>query len=312
MKIFDAHCDTVCELFDKNCRLYENNLHIDIKRMRNYDGYTQVFAVYADPKHKERILERSLELFDLLLYEIKENSDYISLCLSGEDLKKTEKNNTAAAFLALEGADAVTSLNILGIFYRLGVRVISPVWNVSNHIASSITETDPAEGLSEFGKKVFTEMNALGIIADVSHASDPAFWDILSISKLPVIATHSNSRKITNHGRNLSDEQFKAIVNSGGCVGINLYPFFLSLKSQAAISDIIKHIEYFCSLGGENNIGLGCDFDGVDILPSDIFGIEDIWKIFDALLSKGYSDDVVNKIAYKNFTRVFSLLGKKE
>ncbi|MCH5185114.1 MAG: dipeptidase [Oscillospiraceae bacterium] len=306
MRIFDAHCDTACEIFDKKCGLYENSLHFDIRRTGNYDGYTQVFAVYADPKHKDRILERSLEVIDYFICETDKNSDSISLCKNGNDMRDAVMLGKRAAFLALEGADAVTSAEILHIFYRLGVRVISPVWNVSNHIATSVTEENPAEGLTEFGKRIFKEMTEMGIIADVSHTSDRTFWDIMSISRLPVIATHSNSRTVSAHRRNLSDEQFTAVVRSGGCVGINLYPFFLSLKKEAAVDDIIRHIEHFCSIGGENNIGLGCDFDGVDILPEGISGIQDISKIFDTLAVRGYSDELINKIACANFERVFA------
>ena len=308
MRVFDAHCDSVCGLFDGRRNLYNNNLQLDLRRMQMYSGYTQVFAAYADPKHKDRMLERVIDLIDYLAREIDKHKDYIKLCRNGNDLRSAQKDGKAAAFLALEGADAVTTPAMLRTFYRLGVRVISPVWNVSNHIATSVTEVSPKEGLSWFGKMIFSEMNNLGMIADVSHASDRTFWDIFDIYTMPVIATHSNARAVAGNNRNLSDIQFNAVQRSGGCVGINLYPYFLTSKSQASIDDILRHIEHFCALGGEDSIGLGCDFDGVDILPEGIAGAEDLWKIFDALSAHGYSDNIIQKIAYKNFERVFSQL----
>jgi len=308
LKIFDAHCDTICALFDNKKSIFENDISVDIKRMKRYNGYTQVFAAFSDTKHLKRILARDLELFNYILDEIEKYKNDIVLCRKFNDIKVAQKSNKVAALLALEGADAITSVSILRMFYKIGVRIISPTWNQSNHIATSIADKNEDKGLSQFGRIIFAEMNNLGIIADVSHASDKTFWDILELSKRPIIATHSNSRKVARYNRNLTDMQFKALVKTGGCTGINLYPFFLTLRPEAAIKDIIAHIEHFCSLGGENSIGLGCDFDGVDILPKDILGVEDVWKIFNELSLLGYSEELIKKISFQNFERVMETI----
>ncbi|MCC8169760.1 MAG: dipeptidase, partial [Oscillospiraceae bacterium] len=115
---------------------------------------------------------------------------------------------------------------------------------------------------------------------------------------------HSNSRRICSHRRNLSDRQFKIICASGGCVGINFYPKFLSDDGNAGIDDIVKHIEHFMALGGENHIGIGADFDGVDYLPNGIRGCEDTYKVFERLLQLNYKEEQVEKISHKNFEDV--------
>ena len=122
---------------------------------------------------------------------------------------------------------------------------------------------------------------------------------------MPIIATHSNSRNICSHPRNLTDEQFKAIIKTNGCVGINFYPLVLNDSKRADIGDIVKHIEHFMELGGENCIGIGADFDGVDYLPDNIHGCEDIYKVFDRLAQLNYSEEQLEKISHKNFERVF-------
>ena len=140
-------------------------------------------------------------------------------------------------------------------------------------------------------------MNKIGMTVDVSHLSEKSFWEVAEISKKPIVATHSNSKPICGHVRNLTDDQFLKIKETGGVVGINFYPLFLGDN----IFCIKKHIDRFLELGGEDNIGLGSDFDGVESLPEGINGVQDMKKIIDML---PYSDEIKEKIAYKNFIRV--------
>lgn len=141
---------------------------------------------------------------------------------------------------------------------------------------------------------------------DVSHLNDRSFYDIAEISSLPIIASHSNSRSVCKHRRNLTNDMFSIIKNSGGCVGVNFYPPFLNDSGSANIDDIVRHIEHFLDLGGENHIGLGTDFDGTDgLMPTGICGCEDVYKLFDRLLQLNYSEALIEKISHKNFKRLF-------
>lgn len=308
MKIIDTHCDTITCLYEQNKSLSDNDLHISLDKLGKYGAYVQFFAVFSDPTYRTNACEHTLEIIDRLYCEIEKNSAKIALCTTKQEMYRAIYAKKNVAFLSLEGAEAIGSLAMLRNFYRLGVRCIAPTWNVSNHIASAAAEDNPKYGLTEFGVRLLAEMDRLKIITDVSHISEKAFWDIAERVKLPFIASHSNSKALCGHRRNLTDEQFTAIKNSGGCVGINLYPPFLKSGANADISDIIRHIEHFMSLGGEDSIGIGSDFDGVDSLPRGIESVADTDKIFNELLRLGYKNTVVEKIAWGNFNRVVSVL----
>lgn len=305
--IIDTHCDTISEALNRGQSLAENKLQLDLRRMRQYPHYTQFFACFSDPVYRDGALERCLAVIDKLYGELEQNAEQIALCRGYADLDRCRKHKKTAAFLSLEGGEPIQSLGVLRALYRLGVRCIALTWNYSNHLAAGVLEPDINRGITWFGQRVLAEMDRLGIMADVSHLNDRSFWELTETYHKPILATHSNARKICPHPRNLTEAQFLKIRDGGGCVGINLYPSFLQKDGQAGIKDIIAHIEYFMALGGEENIGIGADFDGVDALPAGINGVEDIEKIFEELARLGYSDCLLEKIAYKNFDRVFKI-----
>ena len=284
--IFDTHCDTLCCVLDDNKSLVKNDCHIDLERLEQYQSYTQVFACFIDPMYKSCAAERTMNLID-------------TFHRSTANLPQNVK-----AILSIEGGEGIYSLAALRNYYRLGVRIAALTWNFSNHIASGAFGKDEAKGLTEFGKKVVNEMNALGMLIDVSHLNRKSFYDIAEITKMPIIATHSCSDAICPHVRNLTDDQFNIIKQSGGCVGINFYPTFLTDGGKCTVDDIVKHIDHFMELGGEDNIGIGADFDGVDCLPDGIGGAQDVYKVFDRLLQKGYTDEQIEKISHKNFEKI--------
>ena len=287
--VFDAHCDTLCKMTDEGADFYENNCEVDYKRMSAYKSYTQVMACFVAPEYKKTARRRTKTLIDTY-----------HKAVDGADL------GTVKTILSIEGGEGVTTIVDLEEYHALGVKMAALTWNKSNHIAGGAHERDVSRGLTDFGKKVVTRMNELNMLIDVSHLNDKSFYDIVEISDLPVIASHSNSRSVCSHVRNLTDDMFKIIVDTGGCAGINLYPMFLTKTHHAVIDDVVRHIEHFMSLGGENNIGIGADFDGVDHhLPDGISGCQDLYKLFDRLLQLGYTEEQVEKISHKNFERLF-------
>lgn len=282
--VFDTHCDTLCAVLDYNKNIQKNDCHVDIARMERYKKYTQVFACFIDPVYKTCAVERTMNLIDTF--------------------HKINLPKNVKGILSIEGGEGIYSLSALRNYYRLGVRIAALTWNNTNHIAAGAFETDENKGLTAFGRQVVEEMNRLGMLIDVSHLNRKSFYDIADITDMPIIATHSCSDSICSHRRNLTDKQFEVIKQSGGCVGVNFYPTFLTDKGKCTVDDIVKHIEYFMELGGENHIGVGADFDGVDALPDGINGVEDICKVFDRLLRLGYTDEQVEKISHKNFERI--------
>ncbi len=280
--IFDAHCDTLSRLCDKGGKIEQNPYNVDIARMSEYRSYTQIFACFIAPEFHNDAMARFKKLREC----------YISQDFSG-----------IKPILSLEGGEVIDSLEDVEYLKSCGVRCATLTWNSSNKLAGGVFGEG---GLTAFGKSVVKKMNELDILLDVSHLNDKSFYDVASISTKPIIATHSNSRTICNHPRNLTDDMFRIIKESGGCVGINLYPLFVTENERCTTDDIITHIEHFMSLDGYRAIGVGADFDGTDdCLPEDIQDCQGIYRIFDKLKSIGTENTYIEKISHANFERVF-------
>lgn len=313
MIIVDTHCDTITKIMETKEELYKNNGHIDLERLSRFGNFVQFFACFIDTVYNKTntSLKRVLEIIDKAYYEFDKNSQHVSLCKNYDDIIHAFSQNKVAAMLSIEGGEALAGeIYVLRMLYKLGVRSICLTWNNRNEIADGMYEKDTKGGLTTFGKEVVSEMNRLGMIVDISHLASQGFWDVIETTKAPIIASHSNAKKICSHIRNLDDEQIIAIHKNGGVIGINLCDEFIS-SNNASLSDIIRHIEYIASLVGVDNIGIGADFDGVERLPYGINGVQDIAKIFDELQKLNYKQEDIEKIAGKNFLRVIKEIVKK-
>ncbi|MBQ7794341.1 MAG: dipeptidase [Clostridia bacterium] len=299
----DAHCDTASVLLDSKKVLKKNDLHLDLTRMPK--GYTQIFAAFIDPKYHGTPMERAEAIINKLKAEIEKKTNKIELCLDNDMRLEALASGNSAAFISLEGGEPIKCVEDVGRLYDMGVRIVSLTWNGKNQLAGGV---DSDGRVTELGRKVIEEFCKKGIIVDVSHLNEQSFWDVMRVTSWPVIATHSCSKSVFNHKRNLTDEQFSAIVSRGGVVGINFYPKFLNGRKKAYIKNIIKHIDHFLKLGGENHIGLGSDFDGVDCLPQDLCGVEGMHTLKEAFKEHGYSDELIEKICCGNFERILRLL----
>ncbi len=301
MTVFDAHCDTVQKICDFGGNLVDNSYHIDLNRLKIYDGYIQIFAAFIDNKSDALPpFHRCNQLIDKYFYEIDQTKGKILHCLNANDIKSALCESKISTLLSIEGGEALEgNLINLNYFYERGVRAMTLTWNYTNEISGGIGDKD-GTGLTDFGKCVVSKMNELGMIIDVSHISEQGFWDVVEITKKPIVASHSNAKKLCPNPRNLSDEQIYAIIKNGGCIGINLYSEFIG-SDKCNIKDVINHIEHILSLGGENNVGLGCDFDGMSSLPEGIEGAQDLYKLFEEMQRCGYADLLIKRIASGNF-----------
>jgi len=280
MKIFDTHCDTISKIYEFGGSFYKNNYHVDIKRMKQYNNFAQIFAMFADKEELSNSIstnEYILKLIKRYHEEIEGNLEHISHCENAGEIEQAFEQNKIAAVLAIEGGEALGGdLDNLYKFHGFGVKVLTLTWNYDNELGSGTYGSDG--GLTDFGKEVVREMNRLGMIIDVSHLNEAGFWDVMKITKTPVIASHSNAYEICKHPRNLTDKQISALVDMNGYIGLNLYSDFLN-DENADITDVLRHIEYFEKFGAIDILGLGCDFDGVDKLPNGIAGVEDVCKL---------------------------------
>lgn len=308
LPLFDLHCDTLYETHRQNKSLYENDLCLSFSRLAEYRRFCQILAMWSDHRiDEETAYIRFFEAREKLECELSRHSD-IKLCTSERDLAECEKNGHGAVFLAVEGgkliADDLTRLDKL---YECGVRFLTLVWNDPCRLGGT-NLTD--EGLTDFGVDAVKRCFMLGIVPDVSHASDRMTDEVIALSEEAhrvCIATHSNSRTVCEHRRNLTDERFCRIARLGGIVGISLAPMHLTGGEICTVDDTVRHIEHYMSLGGEDTVCLGCDLDGVDILPEGIKTVSDMDKIAEALGRINYTDDLIEKIFYANARNFISL-----
>ncbi len=303
MRVFDGHCDTISHCYRRGCALRENPGHLDLKRMAGYEGWAQFFAIFASKGHAAKpmwdIFQEEYQAFDR---ELRANPDKAVFCRTAEEAEAAWNEAKQAAFLSVEGAELLDcDLQKLEQAYRLGVRAVNLTWNYENALSGSNAES-PEKGLTAQGRAFVRRMEELGMLADVSHLSDPGFWDVAGELRGPIFASHSNSRAVCPHKRNLTDEQFSAIIKSGGVAGLNLCDEFLG--EDPDMDTIVRHIEHWFALGGERNVSLGGDWDGISGTPKGISGIQDIGKLADRLLRLNYPEELVEGIFYRNLLEV--------
>jgi len=306
MKIFDAHCDTIYKIDKENISLYENDHHCDIKKMRRFDSFAQFFAAFVEPEYmKNDAFTKADTMINKFYEEVSFNESYINICKSYDDIINAHKKNKIAALLTLEGASPLNGdIDNLYYFYNKGVRLITLTWNHKNELCcgeiSASQYPKNERGLTSFGIEVVKKMNDMGIIIDTSHISDDGFYDVLEYSSKPFMASHSNSRHICDFPRNLTDDMIRIIGEAKGFIGINMCPDFIDINGNATIDKIIAHIEHIASIAGENHIGFGCDFDGIEATPEGINDVCDIHKIIDRLIKLNYSSTFIEKFTYRN------------
>ena len=196
-------------------------------------------------------------------------------------------------------------------FAKRGITYITLCHNGDNQICDSARKSENTHGgVSDFGKNVIEEMNRLGIMVDMSHASENSFYDALDISRLPIVCSHSNCKALCNVPRNLTDDQLKALAATDGVCQITLYNGFLRTDGTAAINDAMEHLEHAIHIMGIDHVGLGTDFDGDGGIP----GLADASELINftkELLRRRYSESDIAKIWGGNWLRVMDITKSK-
>lgn len=303
--VFDLHCDTAFALLgeDRNSAgsLKKNNLHIDLERSGKLDGYAQCFACYTTPMMEQWFNISPITIFERELAsiqrEIDQNKRKIGLAYSGADVKRNVEKGKASAILTLEGtAGFGYNPELLEDLYLIGFRMVSLTWNEQNPLAGS---HQTGGGLTDLGREFVSEAQRLGMIVDVSHLSDEAFFDIMDMTTAPIIASHSNSRAVHNVSRNVTDDMFRQICRSGGVVGVNQYANFVAEKPN--LDSICDHVIHFLEMDPDGqHIALGADLDGCDELVEGFEGIQSYPAMAMKLLDRGISEPVIRNIFWNN------------
>lgn len=268
-------------------------------------GARPVFALFDNVRElpEGTAWTKLCQMHDWFCAQAAENADVMALCRTGAEVDAAAAQHKTAALLSIEGADLLDcDMAHLETAASWGVRLLNPVWNNANALCGTCAQ-EPERGLSARGMEFVARMEELGIHADVSHISDAGFWDVLRRAKRPVTASHSNSREpgLCPHRRNLTDDMFRAIRDTGGVVGINLYADFVGGDSM---EQLIAHIERFLSLDGEKTVALGGDLDGCEALAAGFSGVQDVAKLYQALEERGYPQTLLEDIFWNNWRRI--------
>ena len=241
-------------------------------------------------------------LHQKFLREMEQNRDVIVPCRTGAEVDRAAADGKMAAILSIEGAELIgCDPGQVETAAEWGVRFLNPVWNWPN-VLSGTNCRDTDRGLSPLGADFLRQLEACHICPDVSHISDPGFWDVVRLARGPVVATHSNSRVLCPHRRNLTDDMFRAIRDSGGVVGLNLYRPFVG--PAGTMEELVAHVEHFLSLGGEKALCLGGDLDGCEELAAGMEGIQDVPQLWQALADRGYPRQLLEDLFWNNLRRM--------
>ncbi|MCX4268463.1 MAG: dipeptidase [Lachnospiraceae bacterium] len=314
----DMHCDTLLKgVREEREEIYElPEAMADVKRLKEAQVICQFFAIFFPPKQSQypegiKPLPEDEELFkkarEIFQNTIQKHGEVLGQAVNYQEVIRQQEAGRVAGILTMEDGRAVLgSFERLQYFYSQGVRLISLTWNYENCFGAPNSKDVKImqRGLTSFGKEAVGVMNDLGILVDVSHLSDGGFWDVAALSKKPFVASHSNCRSLCNHTRNLTDEMIHSLAEHGGVAGVNFEPTFLQEgKQESTMERIAAHIKHFVQIGGEECVGIGTDFDGIQ----GVFEVGEptaMERLFAYLHRSGFSEDLIEKIAYRNVFRV--------
>ena len=301
----DMHCDFIYQFMaHKKTLCNESKIYeVDGPRLKKGNVKFQVFAVFPNPRKGE-----GWSYVKKAINEFKKEANrcgYFKIILNKSDIDYVLMHrDVIGVIIGLEGAHGIEGkMERVDSLFDMGLRVFTISWNTANTFADG-TDEIVYHGLSKRGKELIRKLESRGIIIDVSHLPEEAFYDVMNIVKNPVIASHSGVKSICNHKRNLTDEQIRRIAENGGVIGIPFHSPFIKDKGEATMDDVVKHIVYVRNLVGYEYVGFGSDFDG---LIKPVKGLEDATKyplLEEGLRKENLSEDEIRAIAVGNFLRV--------
>ena len=300
MRIVDFHCDTASELYLQHLDFERNPLSVDLSRARRYAAYVQAAAYFCPPElTDEEGYAYNTKVSDHFTEQAAEH--HVPLVTDRTSLEDAVACGTPAFLPAIEDARILAGdLTRAEALFARGVRIATLLWRDETMIGGSFN-TDA--GLTPFGRDAVARFLELGIIPDVSHASVASFWDVAALCKTagrPFIASHSNAFALTEHRRNLNDAQIRAIGETGGIIGVNLNPPFLSKADHADIADVCRHIRYLMNTGGERTVALGTDFDGIERTPEGLSSIADFPTLYLYMKENGFTPREIEALFFEN------------
>lgn len=336
--IFDGHNDVLLRLWMKTGGdpvaefLNGDGLgHLDMPRMKAGGLVGGFFAAFAPAEDEDfpddddvnpplsnqiphpAALRKTMEMAALLFQIERRSQGKFKICRNVAEIKSSLANDVMAAIFHIEGAEAIDAkFRTLDVFYESGLRSIGPVWSRPNIFGHGVpfrfpSSGDTGDGLTQAGKDLIRYCNERKILIDLSHLNEKGFWEVAKLSTAPLVATHSNAFAICKSSRNLSDDQIKAIGDSGGMIGLNYATGFLREDGRwgtdTPLEIMTRHLDHIMGIAGENCVALGSDFDGARI-PAKIGDAAGLPHLIDAMRDKQYGEKLIAKIAHGNWVNV--------
>jgi membrane dipeptidase len=292
--------------------------HTDIPRLRRGMVGAQFWSVYVPYMPVgEGPARVQLEQIDIAREFIRQNPDHLELALAVDDVTRIFSSGRVASLLGMEGGHAIeNSLGALRAFYDLGVRYMTLTHSRTIDWADSGTDEERHGGLTEFGEEVVREMNRLGMLVDLSHASPGTMNDVLDLAQAPVIFSHSSARALTDHPRNVLDHVLRRLPGNGGVVMVTFVPSFVSEAvrvhrgdgppPRATLAQVADHIEHVRKIAGIDHVGIGSDFDGISSTPEGLEDVSTYPRLFAELSRRGWTEEDLRKLAGENLIRVMT------
>lgn len=307
--VLDGHVDTPSLMLDDGYQLgvrHRGN-HLDVPRMVEGGLDAAFFSVYVARSYGEgpAATDRALALIEEIGRQVS-RLDGAELAYSAGDVVRIRRQGARAILLGLEGGHALQgSPDVLRLLAGNGIRYVTLTHTNTNAFADASTDAPRWNGLNDLGRQLVEEMNRLGVLVDLSHVSDAAFFDALEATAAPVILSHSSCRALRGHARNVTDEMLAALPANGGVIMINFYRTFVG-RGRVTVETVLDHIDHAVRVAGVDHVGLGSDFDGVPSLPTGLSNVTRLPWITYGLLQRGYAEDDIRKILGGNAMRVLA------
>ena len=284
--------------------------HVDIPRMRAGGVALQTFAAFVSPTTapNEAFQTASAKL-DAIDAICRRHAEHLQLVRTPQEARSVAAAGRIGVLLAVENGYAIQeSLDNLARLAERGVRILTLVHAKNTNWVASCTDAKTSfDGLSSFGGQVVDTMEEMGILVDVSHCSEAAFWKVAKRVRRPFVASHSNAWELCKHPRNLRDDQIRAVADAGGVIGINFCSDFLELPHEGrrvTAETVVRHTEHILEIAGDEHVAFGSDFDGIPGTPKDVTGSDSYPLIRSLLRARGYSDATLRRICWENVMRV--------
>lgn len=318
--VFDAHSDIWSDVTVKFLRgetdIFRKYHH---ERLKKGGVEGSIFAMWIDPPYDKEPARRLEQIMEAVKAEISCCQDILRIVHDHEEMQEARENGLFYTFIGCEGLSGIgEDIDKIDMLYGFGVRHASLTWNEQNALAAG-ARADADSGLTQLGIRALHKIQESHMLFDVSHLNDKSFWDVMRHAAGPVVATHSDSRSLCPAPRNLTDEMMKEIAKTGGMIGINAYPDFVSTRKEEKTVDMLaKHIEHIADIVGIDKVGFGFDFCefledeasssfSTDEETTVLYGLEDASKvpnILQAMQKIGFRKPDIEKVSYDNWHKM--------